>query len=222
MSGVVVSHFRQWLRAGMTQCEFAKLLPGQGERVMIESHVAVPVPPIARLNVTFDTYVEANRVAVAVFPRIAGDRDFVELLNEFAHNERWTLRRRPKLSPTGCVLVGLEWRTADGDSSDAMGFGPMSSMPVPRRAPYFAIAAWLGSRSNPFRGCPPTPGAIPGQISFLDAAHGFEMPRYERLWTKTTKLVAALMSDPPDDPRLYRRATFVVPEELAAKLQFAA
>lgn len=221
MSGGADQNFGKWLRVGMTGCEFAKRLPALPERVAIEQHIGVDVP-IARLNTVFDSHASAQRVAVAVFPSVTTDAAFISLMNALGRDERWTLRRGAKTSPDGGVLLALEWRTPSGEISDAMGFAPLWWMPTPRRSPHVAIAAWPGSRSNPFRGRHPTPRAAPGQVSFLDASHGFEAARYEGLWAKTTKNVAALMSEPPDDARLYRRAAFVVSEALAAHLNFAA
>jgi hypothetical protein len=55
-------------------------------------------------------------------------------------------------------------------------------------------------------------------VSFLDAAHGFEEGHYEAMWDRTSANVTSLMSVPPDDPRLYRRAAFVLPGEHATRL----
>jgi hypothetical protein len=133
-------------------------------------------------------------------PRIATEVAFVEFLNALGTDSRWKVRRRPKASPTGGVLVGLEWTTGLGDISETMGFAPFASMPVPRRAPYVAIATWPGGRSNPFRGRGSTPAGRSGEVSFLDASHGFDEDQYEALWADTAAGVALLMSVPPDDP----------------------
>lgn len=42
------------------------------------------------------------------------------------------------------------------------------------------------------------------------------------MWAETTAGVASLMSVPPDDPKLYRRAAFVIPAEHAVKLVVSA
>jgi hypothetical protein len=219
--GAPGQHFRLWLRAGLTGCKFAKLLAGRSGRVAVELHVDSELSPTAWLNDAFDEHAKADRAVIAVFPAIATEIAFVELLNELGTDSRWRVRRRSKTSPTGAVLVGLEWTTASGDTSDMMGFAPFATMPVPRRAPYVAIATWPGGRSNPFRGKGSTPGGRPGEVSFLDAAHGADEAQYEAMWAGTTSQVAALMSVPPDDPRLYRRAAFVISADHAAKLVFS-
>lgn len=218
MGGGAGDHFRLWLRAGMTGCEFAKLLPGKAGRVAVELHVDADLPPTTWLNNAFDEHAKSDRTVIAVFPRISAESTFVEFLNVLGADARWAVRRRAKSSPSGGVLVGLEWTTASGDLSEIMGFAPFASMPVPRRAPYVAIATWPGGRSNPFRGRGATPPGRPGVVSFLDAAHGFDEQQYEALWADTSANVASIMSVPPDDPGLYRHTAFVLSVEQAAKL----
>ena len=218
MSGGVAEHFRLWLRAGMTGCEFAKLLPGKAGRVAIEVHVDRELPPTSWLNNALDEHAKAERSVIAVFPTITTEAGFVEFVNGLGTDSRWRVRLRTKSSPAGGVLIALEWTTSSGEISETMGFAPFLSMPMPRRAPYVAIATWPGSRSNPFRGQGLTPAGRPGEVSFLDASHGFAEPDYEQMWEDTTAKVAELMEVPPDDPKLYRRTTFVLPREHASKL----
>jgi hypothetical protein len=202
----------------MTGCRFAQLLAGKTGRVAVELRVDAEIPLTEWLNNTFDVHAKAERTMIAVLPTIASERALVETLNELGADPRWSVRRRPKPSPTGGILVGLEWRTRAGDLSEAMGFAPFATMPVPRRAPYVAIATWPAGRSNPFRGQGSTPPGRPGEVSFLDASHGFDAEQYEAMWSETTSRVGALMTVPPDDPRLYRRAAFVLSAEHAANL----
>ncbi len=220
MSEDAIEHLRLWLRVGMTGCAFAKHLANKANRVAIEAHVDAELPPVAWLNNALDAHAKADRVVVAMFPQITNEVAFVDLVNLLGTDARWHVRRRAKLSPSGGVLVALEWETSDGDLSETMGFAPFPSMPVPRRAPYVAIATWPGARLNPFRGQGSTPPGRAGEVSFLDASHDFEEPEYERLYASTTASVKALMAVPPDDAGLYRRTSFVLPPDHAAKLTF--
>jgi hypothetical protein len=170
------------------------------------------------LNSALEEHAKFDRVVIAVFPRLTSELAFVEFLNALGADPRWALRRRSKPSPSGGVLIGVEWTTASGEVSETMGFAPFASMPVPRRAPYVAITTWPGGRSNPIRGLGSTPPGKAGEVSFLDALHGFEHDEYEQLWARTSAKVGLLMSVPPDDPRLYRRAAFVVSAEYASRL----
>lgn len=221
MSGGVSEHFRLWLRAGMTGCEFARLLAGRHGSVAIDAielYVDDSPQTTALLNHNFDEHARAERAVIAVFPNIITEAALIEFLNTLGTNPRWKVRRSAKTSPLGGVLVGLEWTTRSGDISDVMGFAPFPMMPVPRRSPYVAIATWPGARSNPFRGTGSTPPGRAGIVSFLDSAHGLDQEAYEDRWRTTSERVSSLMSVPPDDARLYRRTSFVVAAERATGL----
>lgn len=215
-------HFRLWLRAGLSGCEFAKLLPGKANRVAIELHLDAGLPRTDWMNNTFDAHGEADRVVIAVFPHIASETALVEFLNALSRDERWQVKRRTKTTTGGGIRIGLEWTTRTGEVSDTMGFAPFASMPVTRRAPYVAIATWPGGHANEFRGQAPTPPGISGQVSFLDAAHGMDRAEYEKHYAETGARVRALMSVPPDDASMYRRTAFVIPPAHAANLVDAA
>jgi hypothetical protein len=211
-------HFRLWLRAGLSGCEFAMRLASKAQRVAIELHVDAELPPTDWLNSTFDVHAEEGRVVIAVFPRITNEASLVGFLNALSKDSRWQARRRKKTSPSGGVLVGLEWTTRTNDVSETMGFAPFASMPVPRRAPFVAIATWPGTPSNPLRGQGDTPAGKPGSVSFLDASHGFAEADYEKYYKNTGDQIARMMTVPPDDASLYRRTAFVIPPEAAAGL----
>lgn len=179
MSGGVAAHFRLWLRAGMTGCEFARLLPGKAGKVAIEVHVDPELPPTSWLNSALDEHAKFERSVIAVFPTITTEDAFVDFLNNLGADDRWSIRRRKATSPSGDVLIGLEWTTSAGDISETMGLAPFTSMPVTRRSPYIAIATWPGGRSNPLRGQGPTPAGRPGEVSFLDTSHGLAITTYD-------------------------------------------
>ncbi len=212
-----IEHFKWWLKMQATGCLFAATLAKAG-RLVYEPHS--DTPQVDELDTHFDLYGQRGLTAIVLLPFVITEPDFVEVLSGLrAGSQRWKLRDRGR-SATGNVLVGLEWTTANGDISDAMGFAPLPSMPVPRRAPYFAIALWPGGKRNPERGIKPTPRARPGEVSFLDAEHTLKHEVYERMWTETEKAVADLMIAPPDNPRLYRKVAFVLTATAASALTF--
>lgn len=216
MSGVD-EHFRSWLRAGMTGCNFAKVLASAADRVAIAAHLEL-LPSAEWLNNLFDANAPAERAVVAIFPMITGPVALVDFLNSLSRDPRWNVQRRTKPSPAGDVLIGVEWSTSQGDVSHTMGFAPFGTMPVPRRAPYVAIATWPGGRLNGFRGTPPTPAGRNGEVSFLDVSHRLDEQPYQAAWAMTTAQVANLMSVPPDDASRYRRAAFALDAHSAASL----
>jgi hypothetical protein len=212
-----IEHFKWWLQMQATGCIFAASLAKAG-RIAYEPHS--DTPQVDDLDTNLDLYGARGLTAIVLLPFITTEAGLVDVLSGLrARSQRWKLRTRGR-APTGSALVGVEWTTANGDISDAMGFAPLPSMPVPRRAPYFAIAACPGRQLNPERGIKPTPRARTGEVSFLDAAHTFKHDLYENMWTRTEKAVADLMIAPRDDARLYRKVAFVLSPSAANMLTF--
>jgi len=216
LKAAIHKHFRQWLRSG-TGCGFAASVAKSG-RVAYESHDEMPFVP--DLDTRFEDYGARELAAIVLFPFVTSEAALVDVLTALrADSPRWKVKRRGN-GAAGTVMVGVEWSTANGDVSDTMGFAPLASMPVPRRAPYFAIAAWPGARSNPERGKKPTPRARPGEVSFLDASHGLTHDDYVALWARTESTVADLMVMPADDAKLYRKVAFVFSAAAASAISF--
>ena len=201
----------------MTGCEFAKRFAGKAHQAVIARYLDANAPPVDWFESLFDSDAEGERAVVAVFPLISSERHLIAFLNGLDRG-RWRIRRRAKSSPGGDALLGMDWTTKHGDVSEVMGFAPFASMPVPRRAPYVAIATWPGGRANPFRGRGSTPSARPGVVSFLDAKHDLPEAEYETRWAQTTERVTTLMTTPPDDASLYRKTAFVISPEAAGRL----
>jgi hypothetical protein len=214
-------HVRLWLRAGLSGCEFARRLAGKADRVVVELYADATVPSTTKLNKALDAHAAAERTVIVVFPLVVDEQQLVDLLATLLTDTRWRVRDGGKTSPSGGAIVGLEWTTSAGDISDVMGLGPFATMPVPRRTPHVALAIWPGARCNPFRGSGPTPPAHAKRVSFLDASHGFALSDYEELYRVTSEQVGNLMTVPPDDASLYRRAGFVLSADGIAKLRTA-
>lgn len=208
MKHPVINHFRLWLQAGLSGCQFAKSIAGKAKNIDFIVHREPGPPEPQAVNAYFDHCANVERAAFIIFPKIRHERAILPLLYKLGCDPRWEVHDRSTHEPYSNVLFGLEWKTVNGDVTDTMGFGPFGAMPVSRRAPYVALAAWPGGRSNPMRGTPPTPKARSGQVSFLDAAHEIRHATYQRQWRETETKIATLMKEPPDDARLYRNVAF--------------
>lgn len=216
MNEQITDHFRKWLRVG-TGCSFAASL-AKGGRIAYEAHDEMP--PVHEVDTNLDQYAAGALSAILIFPFLTSEAGLVDILHALrAGSPRWKIRHRGN-GHTGSVLVGVDWSTANGDVSDTMGFAPLPSMPVPRRAPYFAIGAWPGPRLNPERGTSPTPRAKPGLVSFLDAEHQHPHDTYESMWIGTEAAVHDLMIMPADAAKLYRRVAFVLSAEVENTIIF--
>lgn len=214
----VEDHFQRWFRIG-TGCFFAASIASKGG-VVYEIHDAMP--PVAELDRNLEIYAAQGRTVMIVFPFITTERGVLAALDELrSGSDKWKVTRRP--APAGVARVGVEWRTASGELADAMGFGPILTMPVPRRAPYVALGLWPGGPSdNALRSTPPTPKPKPGRVSFLDVPHALDPPSYLEMWTNTSRAVGDLMRWPPDKASSYRDVAFVLADQAADGFAFDA
>lgn len=187
--------------------------------MVYEIHDAMP--PADELDRNLEIYAAQGRTVMIVLPFITTERGVMAALAELqSGSNRWAVRLRA--GPTGVARIGVEWRTASGELADAMGFGPILTMPVPRRAPYVALGLWPGGQSrNPLRSAAPTPKPKPGRVSFLDIPHALDATAYEEMWANTTKAVGDMMRWPPDKASAYRDVAFVLSDEAVAGFAFS-
>ena len=196
-------HFKTWLKHS-AGCGFATHLV-VGGNVAYEAHAEAP--SAVEFDRNLDEYAAQQKAAILLFPFITTEASLIEELKRLRASVRWRIVER---SAADVVHIGIEWRTATGERSDAMGFAPLPSMPVPRRAPYFAIGMWPGTRCNPLRGRGRTPPGLTGRVSFLDAAHSLSETDSDAIWEATEGAVAELMTLPPDEAKRYRKVAFVL------------
>lgn len=203
-----VEHFRNWLHRKMTGCLFASELAAAGAisyQVILPDFSKEELPGVAKF---IDESAVAHRSAILLFPHLRSAEQLAPLLQILAVDRRWTVSRvdwkvtREEQVGRECVLVGVDWTTSTGDTSSAMGFAPLGSMPVTRRAPYFALALWSGGHENPYKKTPAK------RVGFIDAAHSLTKAKHDRRWIETEELVQRLLADPADDAAVFRRVAF--------------
>lgn len=206
---ILVEHFRRWIRAGLTGCEFAKVLASQKERLAFQCFIDVELPSPEFLTTFLDASAELDQVVFFLFPHIRDAQGVRKMLNAVRADQRWNIEETP-VSET-LARVNVAWTTKSGDRTHPMGFAPFPTMPVTRRAPYVALGFWPGGQLNPFSGQPPTPRARRGEVSFLDIPHGLAESPYQKRWEDTVEAVGGLMRAPPDHASQYRETAFVLP-----------
>lgn len=214
-------HFIKWLARGFTGCQFAAYLAGENRKARARDRILcatfledVTPDALADIERIIDTSAAAGQIALFLFPRLREAADVVRLLALLARHERW------RCSPVdwgaskrdGYALLGLDWITGSGATSSAMGFAPLGSMPVTRRAPYVAIALWAGGHENQHK-----PSKRP-DVGFVDFPVPMEEPEHTAVWNETKNEVRRLLSDPAEDAALLRRVAFCLPEDVAAAL----
>lgn len=91
-------------------------------------------------------------------------------------------------------------------------------MPVTRRAPYVALAAWAGPKLNKYK------RSRDGSIGFVDApvldtdGQYLDEEGHRSLWDSTMERVNRLLGDPPEDDFKLKDVAFCLPEVNVAEL----
>lgn len=203
--------FCKWLKAGLSGCYFAARFGHRANELSILHLLKDPSERSAEvLDEHFDRAASDGRVAIALFPRIRNASGTARLIKHLRQGARWSAHEvswRHHSREQDACLVGLEWITSTKLRSQVMGFAPLGSMPVTRRGPYVALAAWPGGHANEYfdRG-------HPQRVSFADAATGLrDREQHDELWRKSEEATRRLASDPADDVERMRRVAFCLP-----------
>lgn len=212
-----VEQFQKWVAAGLAGCLFAARF-AKGNRFRYYHSLDEPSEDLAA---ELDGFVELaagyRSVPVALFPRIRSASGTARLVKLLRKGSRWSAKEVPwRHHPRekDACLVGLEWLTSAGLRSQVMGFAPLGAMPVTRRSPYVAVAAWPGGHDNEFFERSPS-----HSVSFADAATQLrDRQQHDEVWRKSEVMTRRLASDPADDVERMRRVAFCLPRaELMAE-----
>ena len=209
-------HLRRWLAAGMTGCQFAKLIAQNKDRIVTATFAGLAQEEdVSRV---FEAGAQARLPAIALFTEIRTEHALVEQLRILARGPRWRItEEHPEGLLTDDVMVGMEWQIREGLASAPMGLAPFATMPVTRRAPYVCIAAWPGGHENPY-----WTRYDKGIVHFLDtdlSALKLTKAKYKSLTNVSKAATADLLSELGDDARHYRRAAFRVQRSVADELR---
>ncbi|WNG13583.1 hypothetical protein [Cystobacter fuscus] len=196
---VVVEIMRKYLRNGPTGCAFAADYAKAADAIQWGvwsgtslSVLSPSVPLHEDLAAFFTGAARMQRPGIAVFPEIRTAEDIVELLVGLAGKSGWSLSREEwKRYPRGDELAGLWWQTPAGQRTSVMGFAPLGSMPVTRRAPFVAVAAWTGPQLNPQK---TKKMKVPGpsnEVGFVDMKL-IHPDTHDSMWDSTSEKVREL------------------------------
>jgi hypothetical protein len=141
--------FLKWLYSGLSGCWFASnVAVGAGK---------IGLPVIGRdleidlLESALDGLSKLGYPSVALFPWVSGEADLVAIVAALQARPRWECHIVEGLPiPRPCTAVSISYETISGEKSSAMGFAPLLSMPITRRAPIAGVGAWAGGYDNAF------------------------------------------------------------------------
>lgn len=206
------THFGDWL--GASPCRFARLFASRGSIRPLEFLKPFAPGDVRTLDRTLAEAAEAHDVVLALWPLLRTAEEVVDVLLMLRSSPRWRYTSVPWGQHTrpDATLVGLTWETLNGDLSSAMGFAPLGSMPVTRRAPYVALAVWPGGHES----ANPKYSSPEGHVGFIDC----KMPKmpdgsdydYDKFLKPTLVATGALLAaPPPDDRKVLRDVAFCLP-----------
>lgn len=105
---------------------------------------------ITEINASLLEAARKDTTLVVLVISLRTAEDIASMLGTLVQDERWQCRSRGR-DEAGACAIELTWSTEHGARSRAMGFAPLASMPITRRAPFVGFALWPGSHdTNPF------------------------------------------------------------------------
>jgi hypothetical protein len=211
--GPVETTFLMWLRSGLSGCWFASNV-GAGAG-------GIALPLIERdlqldlLESALDGYAKRGVPAIALFPWVTSESDLVSVIAALAKRPRWKCRIVEGLPiPRPCTALGISYVTLGGDDSSAMGFAPLPTMPVTRRAPVFGLGAWAGGYDNPFVG-------VRKGLSFLHMPQAGDKDLFRHRRALSERWTGDRIGDPNEPSRLYYSVAFCLSSACRRELDAA-
>jgi len=207
--GVAEGHFRGWLRGLGTGCEFASSLVHERKRFYCYSVLSFAKADVATIINALVTNAAADKQpAYFLFPRIRTAPGITRMLETLNGEGGWTVKRvRWRKHRRDAVLLGAYWQTASGPLSSAIGFAPLGTMPVTRRAPFVAIGVWGGGQENQHLKSRPKESAV----GVADIPSGHRQKKHAEKMKSTDARVRALLADPAEDVVYLRQVAFCLP-----------
>jgi hypothetical protein len=216
---VVVGVMRRYLRSGITGCGFAGAYAAAPDAIVwgVWSGTSPSESLHTELSGFFTAAAKIERPGIAVFPELRTADDVVGLMVGLAGKSGWSLSHEKwGRYARDEELVGLWWRTPAGLRTSVMGFAPLGSMPVTRRAPFVAIAAWTGPKLNPQKSKMMKKPDPPDEVGFVDMPP-LQPDKHDDMWEITRTKVRELKALPQEGAALPTVA-FCLPSACALRL----
>jgi hypothetical protein len=131
-----------------------------------------------------------SQLALAVFPGVVTEEQLFHLIELFRKGSRWSLR---SVDVVDRYAVDLRWLRPGSEDASAIGFAPLGTMPVTRRAPYVAVGVWSKGHENPMRTKPDN------FIGVGDMSHDLDEVQYKQMHKTTRAQVSRTRTVMADD-----------------------
>ena len=203
---VVNNAFMVWFQSGQSSCFFAEhMAQHYGDESWLMSCQLNPPEPGA-MDLFLKHAVDPRPEAVGLtFPYATTAQDVSTLLVHIARCADWTVQRQGA-DHDGRTKIAVRWTgVGDGHESWVLGFAPLDTMPLTRRAPFTAMVL----RSQVPSGQPALPRKHdPPEVHLADLCKPAEIDG--RRWDFTKENRAALV-EPEMDDCAKARVTFSLP-----------
>ena len=185
-AAVVQEMFGAWLNAtNLHGCSFATWA-ARNRRLRYASFFDAPDENVVRqLSLHIRMAQAQEQLALAVFPSIETERQLMAFVELLIRDQQWTAIQRPI---SDRLAVELRWKASELLEASAIGFAPLGTMPVTRRAPYVALGIWAGGHNNPRR---KKPDAF---VGVGDMSHTLRTDRYDTMQRLTRDHVSRTRS----------------------------
>jgi hypothetical protein len=204
----VAQHFVKWLHQ-MTGCRFAQRFvkataTTDAERSprIVCATIEIGEDAASRFSEFLDGCAGIEAAGVGLFPSIASTEQIARLVRALGEHERWRFGCRID-EQRRLLLLSVEWKTLQGKWSSAMGFAPLMTMPITRRAPYVALAMWPGAARK----------ANQDVVGFIDMPSHFD--DHKKLLGESKAAVEALLGEDPEHAP-WRSTAFALGTDLLA------
>lgn len=168
-------------------CQFAAQFSHESSRrIAFATVLNVDATTPADVTRHFEEAALRDHAAAVVFPGIRHEADLHALIDALARDARWRSHEVASMRPER-LAIALHWKTRSGHWSRTMGLAPLLTMPITRRAPYVAIAAWPGSARKP----------DVDAVGFGDMPSGLG-DRHKPTLSRTRALTREMLADDPD------------------------
>lgn len=181
--------FGAWLNATRLHgCVFAGWAVGQS-RIRFASFFDPPDDVvISQLTHHIELAESQSQLALAVFPSVVTEEHLFDLIELFKKGSRWSVR---SVDVVDRYAVDLRWLRPGLEDASAIGFAPLGTMPVTRRAPYVAVGVWSKGHENPMRTKPDSFIGVGDMSHDLDEVQYKQMHKTTRAQVSRTRTVMA-------------------------------
>ena len=209
---VAVEVFHQWFRSGQSSCMFAKDMakaPSASRNDWVSICVPARVSDGAMRRMLTQTVGLHPKASQFIFPYAQTAEDVAKVLGQITRQDGWYAMRLAVVEDI--TLIGLRWSgVGEGYVTWVLGFAPLPTMPVTRRAPFTAIVLRTVTEHGDIARKTERDRTVVHLADYCKRKGG---PK----WENTSRMRAALVEE-PRDKWAKAKVAFALPSEAVGDL----